>query len=506
MGETVRQGGPSARRFATVGAIAAVLGIGALAISMSDPGDAAFPGTNGKIVYTYGNPYGGGGVWTANANGSSPTMLTNGTGDYDPTYSPNGSRIAFERENGIAVMNADGSGQTQLLSGSSSHSSKTEWKSEYEAPGGKKLKFAKIESSINTWHRFGEPSFSPDGTQLAIVKGSEDFNVVVTCAVGEAEGKACLEYGDPEHYFNVEFECIACASQVITVSATSGAVTGEVTPAKNQTYSWGPAYSVDGKLAFAHTPEAEAGSKIFVVNSPGAAPVQITNGFSDHEPDFSPDGSRIVFIHGSGEVGLVGAGGGPVTILPVPNPSKGPQYAISPAFSPDGSTIVFERSIFPSGNPESGIYTIAAVGSGLTRILTGSEPSWQPIPLPPPPPPIAASVKAKKGKIRLNKKSQATIGNITCGSSPCALKALSSKLKAGKEKCSAKVKLPKSLAVGKKTGVKVKVAGKCLAALKEAGKGKLVTEIAVTEALGKKVFTLKSSLLPPKAKKGKGKK
>jgi dipeptidyl aminopeptidase/acylaminoacyl peptidase len=487
-----------------------MLGIGALAISMSDPGDAAFPGANGKIVYTYGNPYGGGGIWTANADGSSPTVLTNGTSDYDPTYSPNGSRIAFERENGLAVMNSDGSGQTQLLSGSSSHSSKTEWKEEYEVPGGEKLKFAKIETSSNTWHRFGEPSFSPDGTQLAIVRGSEDFNAVVTCAISEEafeeEEETCLEYSAPEAYFHVEVDCIACLSQVITVSATNGAVTGEVTPAANETYSWGPAYSADGKIAFARAPESEGGSRIFVVNSPGAAPVQVTNGYSDREPDFSPDGSRIVFVHGAGEIGLVGAGGGPVTILPLPNPSKGFNYAISPAFSPDGSSIVFERSIFPNGNPESGIYTMAAVGSGLTRILTGSEPSWQPIPLPPPPPPIAAKATAKKGKIRLNKKGQATIGKITCGSSPCALKALSSKLKAGKKKCSAKVKLPKSLAVGKSTGVKVKVAGKCLAALKEAGKGKLVTKIAVTEALGKKVFTLKSRLLPPKAKKGKGKK
>lgn len=510
MGETARQSGPSARRFAVMGVVAAVLGIAALAISMSDPGDAAFPGANGKIVYTYGNPYGGGGVWTANADGSSPTPLTSANSDYGPTYSPNGAQIAFGRENGIAVMNSDGSGQTQLLSGSSSHSSQTEWKEEYEAPGGKKLKFAKIEHSSNTGHGFGEPAFSPDGTQLAIVRNSEDFHVVVICAVSEEafeeEGEACLEYGDPEAYFHVEFDCTACFSQVITVSSTSGALTGEITPATNETFASEPAYSADGKIAYAGRPESEGGSRIFVVSSPGAAPVQVTNGFTDREPDFSPDGSRIVFMHGPGEVGLVGAGGGPITLLPVPNPSKGFSYALSPGFSPDGSSIVFERSIFPNGNPESGIYTMAATGSGLTKIITGSEPSWQPVPLPPPPPPIPAGVKVKKGKIRLNKKGQATIGKIACGSSPCTLKPRSSKLKAGKEKCSAKVKLPKSLAAGKSSPVKVKVAGKCLAALKKAGKGKLVTKIVVTEALGKKVLTLKSRLLPPKAKKGKGKK
>jgi Tol biopolymer transport system component len=492
-------------RYVLATMLAAAVGFAELAVSMSERGDAAYPGTNGKIAYSRGDGYSRA-IWTANADGSAPTMLTNAGSDYDPTYSPNGARIAFERENGVVVMNSDGSGQTQLLSGSSSHSSATEWKSNYKVSSEKTLPFAKIENITNTWHRFGEPSFSPDGTQLAIVKGTEDFTFTITCAVGEEEGEECLGYSDPESYFHYEYHCISCMSQILTVNSTSGAVTGEVTPSTNEAYAWGPAYSVGGKLAFARTPESEAGSRIYVVNSPGAAPVQITNGFSDREPDFSPDGSRIAFVHAGGELSLVGVGGGPVTVLPVPNPPKGFNTVISPSFSPDGSKIVFERSIYPNGNPESGIYTMATDGSGLTRILEGSEPSWQPIPLPPPPPPVPASVKAKKGKIRLNKKSQATIGKITCGSSSCTLKTLSSKLKAGKEKCSAKVKLPKTLAVGKSTEVKAKVAGKCLAALKEAGKGKLVTEIAVTEALGKKMFTLKSKLLPPKAKKGKGKK
>jgi hypothetical protein len=68
-------------------------------------------------------------------------------------------------------------------------------------------------------------------------------------------------------------------------------------------------------------------------------------------------------------------------------------------------------------------------------------------------------------------------------------------LKLGKKRCSAKAKVPKTLAAGKATSVKVKVAGKCLAALRKAGKGKLTTQISVTDALGKHVVTLKATLI-----------
>ena len=76
-------------------------------------------------------------------------------------------------------------------------------------------------------------------------------------------------------------------------------------------------------------------------------------------------------------------------------------------------------------------------GSGLTKIVDGGfGPDWQAVQPSPPvaavPPPEPANPpkgKVKKGKVRLNRKSLAVIGTITCGSSPCRLKVLSSKLK-----------------------------------------------------------------------------
>ena len=55
---------------------------------------------------------GGQGIWTVGINtgpGHELTQLTKEPADMDPTWSPDGSQIAFYREGQIWVMNADGS-------------------------------------------------------------------------------------------------------------------------------------------------------------------------------------------------------------------------------------------------------------------------------------------------------------------------------------------------------------------------------------------------------------
>ena len=76
------------------------------------PAGAAFPGANGKIVFTSDRD-GNSEIYVMNPDGSGQTRLTNnGAIDADPVWSPDGTKIAFWSERDgpaeIYVMNADG--------------------------------------------------------------------------------------------------------------------------------------------------------------------------------------------------------------------------------------------------------------------------------------------------------------------------------------------------------------------------------------------------------------
>jgi len=482
-------------------ALVAISGLALLGISASRSGDAAFPGGNGHIAYTYGDGYGyayaGGSIWVANSDGGSPVRLTAAGSDSTPSYSPDGQRIAFRRDGGVAVMAANGSGATQLAAGDNSVSSQVKWQQDYDVPGsGKTIPVVRIQTYVQEWRRFDHPSFSPNGARLAVSESRGRRTQSSICAVQSIHDHQCI-FSNPDAYFDFESKCVDCGTQIVAIDSVTGARSADLTPLIAGRDDSEPTYAPDGKLAFVRW--VPGGSSIFVMDSPGAAPRRVTQSPGTRAPDFSPDSSRIVFVHGGSDVGLVGVGGGAVTLLPVPAPATAyGSYVGAPAFSPDGSRVVFRRGSYgPGAQAETGLYTIGIDGSGFTRVIEGgSDPSWEPL-SPPPAPPARARAKAKKGKVKLNRKGRATIGTIVCGSTPCRLRVRSAKLKAGKRRCAARASLAKRLAPEKRTKVRVKVAGKCLAALKRAGRGRLVIRVRVSDALGRKALTLKTTLVPP---------
>lgn len=78
---------------------------------------ATFPGVNGKIAWMSDrdDPEGVD-IWIANADGSNPINLSADVPGVDrsPSFSPDGSQIAFERNSKVMVMNADGSGAREI--------------------------------------------------------------------------------------------------------------------------------------------------------------------------------------------------------------------------------------------------------------------------------------------------------------------------------------------------------------------------------------------------------
>ncbi|MGH2653622.1 MAG: TolB family protein [Actinomycetota bacterium] len=141
------------------------------------PAAAAFPGANGKIAFTT-DPGGDNEVYVMNADGSGKTNLTNNPGtDLQPAWSPDGTRIAFttgrDGEREVYVMNADGSGQINLTS----HPDPDE-----------------------------QPAWSPDGTRIAF-RADRDGNDEVYAMNADGSGPANLT-NSPANDFDPDWQAV----------------------------------------------------------------------------------------------------------------------------------------------------------------------------------------------------------------------------------------------------------------------------------------------------------
>lgn len=261
----------------------------------------------------------------------------------NPTWSPDGSRIAFECYNdgfirnldlgevpdrgvcfaapprNICIMNADGSGRRQLT---------------------------------DDRHDDTDPAWSPDGWQVAFVSdrdGTDDIFVI------NADGSGLRR------------------------------VTNDMSSAR------APAWSPDGsKIAFSsNTGRASYSNydkRLFVVDADGSNLTQIADspGFAS-EPSWSPDGSRIAFVTGRGVyvMNLDGTGLDRLYRSVFNTVIGGPSNIDAPVWSPDGETIAFvaqpwNTSLSVYRNDE--LYIINADGSGMTRITHRAgndfDPAW----------------------------------------------------------------------------------------------------------------------------------
>ena len=178
--------------------------------------------------------------------------------------------------------------------------------------------------------------------------------------------------------------------------------------------NFGPALSPDGtRIVFASVqPE---GQHIWLMNSDGTNPIQLTNRGGDVDPEWSPDGTQIAFASnrsGTTELYLMNADGSNVRQvtfeLNIGGRSDwsadgqqltfyaGPAGARNifiinadgsnlrqltdsgdnrgPTFSPDGGWIAFTG--FRDGDNE--IYLIRPDGSQLTQLTFNTRPDWQP--------------------------------------------------------------------------------------------------------------------------------
>jgi TolB protein len=162
--------------------------------------------------------------------------------------------------------------------------------------------------------------------------------------------------------------------------------------------AFGARYSPDGeRIVFFRTVSAALNtvSHIFVMDFDGTALADLSTraggNFSDSDPDWSPDGSRIVFVRtpraGAPELWIMNANGGNARQLLRLSAATGIAggYSPSPRWSPDGGRIVFAavpRATTPGAPSFPSVFVVDVNGTQERRLtdndLINALPLWSP--------------------------------------------------------------------------------------------------------------------------------
>ena len=274
---------------------------------------ASFPGQNGRIAFTEDHT-----IYTIAADGTGPqTLLAPPPRRNVVAWSPDGTKIAYSRgvpgqQPNLAVANADGSGEAVVVSTAAA-----------------------------------APAWSPDGTRIA--------------------------FSAPQQTTGFH--------EIFVVDAAGGAPTQLTFDSNSRDPSWSP----DGtRIAFVRQSRPPTGmgdfpqDDIWTMNADGTDVVNLTNTDQvlDAAPDWSPDGSRIVYYRWDpDQLVLLDPDSGDESVLL-------DSYGVYPDWSPDGTRVLY---LDIDGN----LRTVNADGTNVVLIrapdstfATYPYPDWQPIPYP----------------------------------------------------------------------------------------------------------------------------
>ncbi len=339
------------------------------------------------IVFTYHDPaIGHPEVWSISANGgnarkltTTPKAATGPTWSLLPHFSPDGRRIVYASTKSgssqIWIMNADGSGQTQVTRG-----------------------FGAQFPDANA------PKWSPDGSKIAFWSGFEtQYGEVWTM---RADGTDARQLTDQPGTISSDnpawspdgtkllFDTNRQISPQIWVMNADGSDQHLLVDIGigNTQFSWQPLPQIEseGLIALADVDGSQAPPiprhQIFTMRPDGTNRVQLTRDggpqfYQNWMPAWSPDGTKIAYVHHTTN-GLMSIrvmdddGGNPRTLT-----TSG--VSLAPVWSPDGATIAYAHK---ATNTPIGVklWLMNADGTNQRALTTGPDnidenvPTWSP--------------------------------------------------------------------------------------------------------------------------------
>jgi Tol biopolymer transport system component len=230
---------------------------------------------DGARIAFYGYPRGavrGGAnydVYVMSAEGSGVMNLTTTPADVaswfsqtNPKWSPDGTRIAYDGDDGLYVMNVDGSGQTRIASGQDAT-----W-----SPDGTRIAFA---------GQGGIFAVSPDGTGLVQLTSSPGFDEFPAYSSDGSRIAYHHSQGDDRAIYTMNVD----GSNTTRVADFQADIMGR------------PVWSPDGSVLAFDLYLTNQTWDIYAVNSDGSGLAVIAGDPNTDEvaPVWSPDGTRIAF-------------------------------------------------------------------------------------------------------------------------------------------------------------------------------------------------------------------
>jgi dipeptidyl aminopeptidase/acylaminoacyl peptidase len=244
-------------------------------------------------------------IFVVDADGSDERNVTQGRGGFDPTWSPDGRRLAFARDGRVWVVNGDRSGE-RALTPDPLGASFPVW-----SPDGRRIAFQTWPGHgdkgrlavVNTnrpglrmvavayppslWPN-GRPAWSPDGRWIAFRRQ----NILVVRAdgrnertVGRCKSRCAVDGWSPDGRWMTFGDSL--------VAATIWILRPEVGSRSQRllAHGGGASWSPNGRtIAF------ERDGTIQIMNADGTNARQLTKGF---HPVWSPDGRALAFMRGN---------------------------------------------------------------------------------------------------------------------------------------------------------------------------------------------------------------